>query len=814
MRIALRLDRGLARSRQIARNTAKRSFSLGVETLEARRVLSAAFRSYDGSGNNLAHPEWGASGAQLLRLTTVEYADGVSEPAGGFDGSGRPNPRVISNLVIDQNESIENDRQLTGFMFQWGQFLDHDLDLTEDRQIANPDGGFDVEFFNIPVPADDPDLDPAFPIPLLRSRMDEATGTGLDNPRQQMNQITSYIDASNVYGSDEARALALRSGVGGKLKSQETDVGELLPANFGLPNAEPFPGVSFFVAGDIRANEQPGLTALHTLFVREHNRLAEEIAATQFAGRNLSDPAVDEAIYQQARKIVGAEVQAITYYEFLPALFGPNGLASYQGYDPRVNASIANIFSAALYRVGHTMLPNELLRLDDNGAPAAPPLSLGAAFFNPTLTTTAGIEPFLKGLSVQAMQEIDSKVVDGVRNMLFDPPAQFDLTAINMQRGRDHGLPDYNQAREDFGLPRREEFSEITSLAATAQALEQAYQGEIDNMDVWLGGISEDHVPGGSVGELMRTVLVNQFTRSRDGDRFYFEKTLSGSALNRVLDTRLSDIIRRNTTLTNVQEEVFRDPSVLTYRAPAGRSADLTVQSDGETIDIVNAFGVVVASAPLAETSRIAIFGSNRPDHVTVDLSDPALDVPMEVHGLAGVDLLTVVGGDQDDTATVEATQITVNGRSVFYGTVEAIDVATRGGNDLARVVGDLTALVALDGGAGNDILVGGAGNQVLLGGAGNDLLIGGEEEDLLLGEGGRDILIGGATVYDQNDDDLRAILDLWNDSTLDPDEQLDQLSDLLNRDTVLDDRAIDLLFGGPGADWFPAPYRKDVRVP
>jgi len=815
--VAAPVFEAMNRKHQHSRSAARRRCLRGlqVENLEPRILLAVDFRAIDGSDNNLDNADWGAADTQLLRLTTVEYEDGVSEPAGGIDGAGRPNPREISNRVSDLDLSIENDRQLTGFVFQWGQFMDHDMGLTEEQSPPVA--------FNVTVPADDPDLNPAAPIPLLRSRFDGATGTDPGNPRQQINQITAFIDASNVYGSDDIRALELRTLEGGRLK---TSSGDFLPYNTaGLHNAAPPPLApeDYFLAGDIRANEQPGLTALQTLFVREHNRLADEIAASDFAGEDLSDPAIDEEIYQRARAIVGAELQAITYYEFLPALLGPANLDSYAGYEDMVNPGVANIFSGALYRVGHTMLPNELLRLDDDGAPVAPPIALGDAFFIPSLTTNGGIEPFLKGLSVQPIQEIDAKVVDGVRNLLFDPPAQFDLAAINIQRGRDHGLPDYNQTRLDVGLAAKTSFQQITSDRDTWQAMRDVYDGDINNIDVWLGGIAEDHLPGSSVGELIHTVLADQFARTRDGDRFYFENYFSGAELKEILNTRLSDIVRRNTDLVNVQDELFRDASVLTFRADAGQAVDVTLRlGDGDVVEVVdNVSGDILASRPFAETSMVVVVGSMLDDHIAVDMSERRLDVPIEVMGLAGEDVLEVHAGDGRDFVNVAPTEIQVNGRSVYFGTMETVAIRTGSGNDLAVVTGDMEATVLMDGGDGNDMLIGGRGNDILLGGrgndimlgvAGNDLLIGGAGRDMLSGGGGQDILIGGTTEHDDDLDKLLAIMAVWGEEDVDVADRISELeADLLASDNLHNDRAFDLLFGGSGFDWFPSPFRKDV---
>jgi peroxidase len=786
---------------RIHHKDARRWFRPHLEALEPR-LAPSTFRSIDGSNNNLAHPVWGAANTQLLRLSTVEYADRVSEPAGGLDGSGRPNPRAISNLVVAQDGSIPNDRFLTGFVFQWGQFLDHDIGLTENAVPA--------EDFSISVPADDPFLDPNVPIPVLRSLFDSATGKTPHNPRQQINQITSYIDGSTIYGSDNGRALTLREGVGGRLWVSD---GNLLPFNtFGLYNAAPppFTPEEYFAAGDIRVNEQPALTSMHTLFVREHNYWAGQIAA--------ANPGLgDEQIYQMARRIVGAEIQAITYNEFLPALFGPDGLAPYAGYNSSVNASVANIFSAALYRVGHTMLPNELLQVDAFGNTTS--IGLGASFFNPYIIQGTGIEPFLRGLAVQPLQEIDAHVVDGARNLLFDPPAQFDLAAINIQRGRDHGLPDYNQARIDFGLAPLTSFSQISSDPLTNLRLFAAYNGDINNIDVWMGGVSEKHIAGGSVGELIRTVLGDQFTRSRDGDRFYYENIFSGSMLYTIQNTTLADIIFRNTGV-DLQDEVFRSSSVLVYRAPVEAGAiDVTVRVRDGLVEVVdNRDGSILRSQAVGDTTAVVVFGTAENDRMVIDTQ--GLNVPLEIHGGAGDDSLVVLGGDLADRITVAQHRIGVNGNSIFYGYVENVSVLAGGGSDIASVIGDVSASLLLDGGTGNDILMGGVGADILLGGAGNDmlagrtgndLLIGGPGSDLLLGGGGKDILIGGSTTHDGDEGDLRAILEVWN-SHLPRRFCINILqAGLLASSEIQDDSAGDMLFGGPGNDWFPSPFPGDV---
>lgn len=822
----------------------------GIEKLECRLLLvgDLEFRSFDGSGNNVDNELWGAADTQLLRLTTEEYGAGNE---GAFpalapraDSAGDTiNPRDVSNLLFDQDESVLNIRGLTSFIFQWGQFLDHDMDLTEDFA---PVGAPELLGESIPFTTSDPDdeLFDLFPdadefvIPVLRSRF-ELDDEGV---AQQINQITSYIDASNVYGSDGEKAEGLRAGFGGLLLTSDgvnnlaDGSGEFLPFNYEvdgefLENASPpttGTGVpisesDLFIAGDIRSNEQPGLTTLHTLFVMEHNYQAGRIAEQLDLDDHLADPEVDEYVYQLARAVTSAEVQSITYNEFIPSLLGPDQLESYSGYQSDVNAGIANIFSASLYRVGHTMLPNELLLLDEEGDPVEDAeilgaivdngeVSLGDAFFNPQLITHYGIEPYLKGLAVQQIEEIDNLIVDGVRNVLFDPPAATDLGATNLQRGRDHGLADYNRTRVDFGLDPVTSFSQISSDPSVVAALEAAYDADndgvndydaINNIDVFAGAISEDHVAGSSLGELIQTVLVDQFTRLRDGDRFYYENVFAGSKLNEIQNTRLSDIIRRNTDLQDVQDEVFRTENVLTYRAPEGSGrANVTLRVQDDQLQVVRGFGSpVLASQDLADTDIVVIYGTSRNDTIRIDGSvAESFAGSVELHGGGGnVDRLVVRGTNSDDQIEVFDTAITVNeDLSLFYGNFERLTVQTRGGNDLASVGGPVSVSLSLAGGAGNDILVGGNGDDLLSGGRGRDILVGDSGSDWLFGNRGEDIVVAGTT--DNDLDDLAAVLAVWADESISYADRVDMLSGLISSQ---DDDAVDFLFGGLNRDWF-----------
>jgi len=502
--------------------------------------LTASYRNIDGSDNN---PNYSEVGQVFLRKVPSDYANNESEPS----GADRPNPRHISNEIFAQSESEPEPSGVSDMFWLWGQFLDHDIDLTgEDHE---------GEAFNIQVPTGDPYFDPFFTgmveIPLTRSGFEEGTGEN-GVPREQTNEITPFIDASNVYGVDEARLAFMRAD-GGKLKVTESDYGDLLPYNTAmLPNAGG-PSDTLFVAGDVRANENVALTSMHTLFVREHNRLVDEIAKE-------NPHFTDEQLFQEAKVLVEALMQQITYHEFLPLLVGEDALDAYTGFDAAVNPEIANVFATAAFRLGHTLLSNEVERIDEEGNEIeAGHLLLKDAFFAADeVLLEEGIESIFRGMSEGYAEALDTQLVDAVRNFLFGPPGAggLDLASLNIQRGRDHGLSDYNSVREAYGLDRVESFSDITSDTELAAKLEDVF-GDVDSIDVFVGGLAEDAVNGGLLGELFHTIVVDQFTRLRDGDKYWYEDRLSESQLDWVQSVKLSDIIEWNTDVEIIQSDVM-----------------------------------------------------------------------------------------------------------------------------------------------------------------------------------------------------------------------------------------------------------------
>jgi peroxidase len=608
---------GARRGRTLRTSSAMRKrCRLAVEPLEVRCLLSTdLFRSITGLGNNPIHGNWGAAGTDLIRISPVAYVGGISTPS-------QPNtlsPREISNNLNNQSDPIfsgannlgaPQSKDLSDFAYLWGQFIDHDMDLT-------PTGS--GQSFNIPG-------DPTRPAdlmgvePFTRSTFDPATGT--TNPRQQVNVNTSYLDLSQVYGSSKVVADALRTFQGGLMK---TSPGGLLPYDntayftpaqitaLNMANdAMQVPESSLFAAGDVRANENIELTAIQTLFVRNHNRLAQEL-------QSLHPAWSDEQLYQEARKLNIATEELINYNEFLPAILGPNALPAYAGYKNNVNASIATEFSTVGFRFGHSLLSESVGRINNNGTDITDPtgdaaVNLAQDFFDPYLISatpgtdpltghaTTGIGVILKADASENANELDLLLIDEIRNQLFGVPFApgTDLAARDVQRARDDGIGTYNQVRVAYHLSPVKTFADITSDITVQQALQATY-GTVDKIDPFEGMLAEDHLPGADVGPTIKAILVKQFTALRDGDRFFYQNESFNSQETSLVSQAptLATVIEHNTPITNLQSNVFFFKASIT--GTVIDSDDVTrlrtpLGVPGVTVNLNDASGNVVAT--------------------------------------------------------------------------------------------------------------------------------------------------------------------------------------------------------------------------
>jgi len=600
-------------------------------------------RALDGSRNNQRSPDWGRSNVPYLRVAQANYADGIAAPVGG------PSPRYISNRIFnDKSQNLFSENGVTQWGFVWGQFLDHTFGLRQEAGGENAplafDAGDPIEEFRNDFGV----------IPFARTPA--APGTGTSSPRQQINTVPSFIDAFAVYGGERNRLEWLLAGpVDGRLSNSGPGLlldDGYLPRRDSRGNAAAAPVMAIdgrlvskpdkaMVAGDVRANENIALTATHTLFAREHNRIVAALPSRLDA----------ETKFEIARRVVGAEQEYITYNEFLPSL-GVR-LSPYHGYDPRVNATLSNEFAVVGYRA-HSMIHGELessaeaadytaAQLDAiraQGVEVVPEgdelefvVPLNVAFFNPDLLRMVGLDAVLAGIGAESEYKNDEQIDNQLRSVLFQVPVSgnpecldgpelpacfrgvVDIAAIDIARGRDHGMPRYNDLRRTYGLRPLRDFTDITgertdrfpadpkidsrkpiddpdildfvqlfdrngqpielgSEAAdgaavvgvrrtTVAARLKAIYGNVDQVDSFVGMASEQHVRGTEFGLLQLAIWKRQFEALRDGDRFFYLADPVLRSIERdygiTYRHRLGEIIELNTD-ADVAADVFHLP--------------------------------------------------------------------------------------------------------------------------------------------------------------------------------------------------------------------------------------------------------------
>ncbi len=584
----------------------------------AKAPAASSVESFNVSGNNLANPTWGQAGTDLLRMSAPQYANGINSPSLPQDPSARLVSDILNSQADPANPALElnsvDQNSLSDFGYAFGQFMDHDLDLTQGSGASDP----------ISVPVGDPIGGPNdTPLAFNRSATDPTTGTSKSNPLQNPNSITSYFDLSQVYGSDKATDDALRTFSGGLMKTSPGGLPPLDNTTYfttaqlaainapegGMANNGPAPTSTLYVTGDTRGNENVELTALQALFLDNHNKIATEL--------HKENPSwTDEQLFQEARKLNIAEYQSVIYNEWIPAVLGQNALPSYKGYNSSVNASISDEFSSVAFRFGHTLLSGEIGRAGNNGQAVSDSIPLSQDFFDPAILNGQGqpsitdpytglqssdIGAILKADADGVSQAMDPMAINDVRNLLFNevvPGQGFgqDLMALDVQRARDMGIGSYNQLREAYGLPAVTSFAQITSNVLLQQELQQAY-GNVNNIDPFEGGLAEDHVKGADVGPLFQAIMVDQFARLRDGDRFFFLNENFTPAEKAILQqgSSLAKVIEGNTNITNLQSDVFLFQTSISGRvtASAGR---LTVGVPGITVQLEDTDGNVLAT--------------------------------------------------------------------------------------------------------------------------------------------------------------------------------------------------------------------------
>ncbi|XP_071149994.1 salivary peroxidase/catechol oxidase-like [Mytilus edulis] len=537
----------------------------------------AKYRTFDGSCNNLEHPEFGKANTLFERFVNedgnyvFDYADGKGLPRVAQNGNELPNARLISKAIMDEDlgPPKQSDKTRSAQVVSHAQLLAHDVFQTEipsfaENNCCEKPNRNNLDFcFPLEIPKNDKDLPPGC-INFVRSKgqRDE------NGVRQQVNLATAFVDASVVYGSTPELIEILRVPDSYLLKTDDN----LLPSPAGVNSCfKPVTPSRCPVAGDNRVSDVPMLSVQHLVWHREHNRIASEL-------RTLNPHWNDDTVFQEARKIVIAMFQHITYNDFLPLIIGKSTMEKFElfsedvdddvfddQYDDDVNPQILDSANVAAHRFGHSQLTNEQNFADEN-CKTVTVNKLEDIFESPRLTQeNGGVNvPFIgRHLACSASNMIDNFIVDGMRNKLFRLPEApgSDIVARNIQRGREHGVSGYNTWRELCDLKPMKSFKEFGNFG---KALEELYE-DPDDVDLFVGAMLEED-PKFNVGPTFQCLLGMQYQRIKRGDRFWYERpdeefSFTKEQLRSIKEnTRVSKIFCRNLGINTMQENMFLLP--------------------------------------------------------------------------------------------------------------------------------------------------------------------------------------------------------------------------------------------------------------
>uniref|UniRef100_A0A2K5I8L0 NAD(P)H oxidase (H2O2-forming) n=1 Tax=Colobus angolensis palliatus TaxID=336983 RepID=A0A2K5I8L0_COLAP len=484
----------------------------------AQNPISWEVQRFDGWYNNLMEHRWGSKGSRLQRLVPASYADGVYQALGEPH---LPNPRDLSNTISRGPAGLASLRNRTVLAVFFGYHLLSDL-----VSVETP--GCPAEFLNIRIPPGDPVFDPDqrgdVVLPFQRSRWDPDTGQSPSNPRD--------LPAT---GQSGPRGL--------------------------------------YAFGAERGNREPFLQALGLLWFRYHNLCAQRLA------RQHPDWG-DEELFQHARKRVIATYQNIAVYEWLPSFLRktPPG---YTGYRPFLDPSISSEFVAASEQFLSTMVPPGVYMRNaschfqvviSRNSSVSRALRVCNSYWSrehPSLQSAEDVDALLLGMASQIAEREDHVVVEDVRDF-WPGPLKFSRTdhlASCLQRGRDLGLPSYNKARAALGLSPITRWQDINPVLfrsndTVLEATADLYNQDLSWLELLPGGLLESHR---DPGPLFSTIVLDQFVRLRDGDRYWFENTRNGlfskKEIEEIRNTTLRDVL---VAVTNVDPSALQ-PSVFVW---------------------------------------------------------------------------------------------------------------------------------------------------------------------------------------------------------------------------------------------------------
>ena len=477
-----------------------------------------AERTPDGSWNDLLHGDMGMAGTRFGRNVPLEATWPDRQHI--LD----PSPREISRRLMTRDNGIIPAPAGNALIASWLQFMLHDWVKHGTSPTDNP--------WVIPLAPDDDWPEP--PLQVMRTPDDPTSPSDSDLPPTHLNVNTHWWDGSQLYGNDLESQTFLRAHVGGKLRLVD-----------GLPP----------VPDDRTLNPvyQPGfwvgMGMMQTLFALEHNAICDMLAAkyTRFD---------DETLFQRGRLILCALLAKIHTVEWTPAVtahptavaglranwwglegerlhnaFGRlsgseivSGIVGGETDDFGVPFALTEEF-VAVYRM-HPLIPDDFdFRSVDSDAP-----TLGPTEFD-KLAGPAGAEVLRTNRLVDLLYTFGTMNPGLVCLHNFpkhlqtfrrpDTGALMDLSATDIVRCRELGVPRYTAFRKFLHLPVPRTFDDITSNQQWAAELHDVYDGDIDALDLIPGMFAEDRPDGFAFSDTAFRIFILMASRRLNSDRFF-----------------------------------------------------------------------------------------------------------------------------------------------------------------------------------------------------------------------------------------------------------------------------------------------------
>nr|UYG55621.1 peroxidase 3 [Geocoris pallidipennis] len=536
-----------------------------------QRCEENLYRTFNGSCNNELHPSWGSAFTAYSRILPASYMDGIWEPKEKGMVAKLANAVEISEGVQKKTGKILKDITLN--TASWAGLVAYDMSHTvSNRMFSTGDPIICCE-------GNKWKLSPRHRHPLCMPVTDKKETKCFDyvrsmlapsedhrfGPADQMNGASHFLDGSGIYGTTNEVSLSLRTGNMGQVRVINLD-GEKSMPHLISSSSQNYP-----FTGEMRLNTDVISAVMHVVLINEHNRVAEELS-------KINPKWDDEKLYQEARRIVIAELQHITYNEWLPVLLGNREVsrkelhipeAGYaEVYNPKTRPSVANSFANAAMRFIVSLLDEKIHLFNEERIPSGN-ISLRFSLIEPKmLAEKEQLASLVRSLSTQNCQANDLYFPEAVTKYLYSSAngTGFNYLSMDIQRGRDHGLPPYVAFRKLYGLPSESFDDLIPSIRAEVVSnLKKTYE-KVSAIDLIVGGLAETPLRGSLLGPVFSNIIAQQMVVTRTGDRYFYDNKnqpypFSEEQLEGIRQISLARLLCDNTSVKKMQPHAFRKPN-------------------------------------------------------------------------------------------------------------------------------------------------------------------------------------------------------------------------------------------------------------